>query len=60
VSEGFDAFPENQTPAGPSLRGFFISSFTMRTYDKLIATISARRSVAPVRAGSGRNQHQRR
>jgi hypothetical protein len=60
VSEGFGAFPENQTPAGSSLRGFFISSFTMRTYDKLIATISARRSVAPVRPGSGRSLQQRR
>jgi hypothetical protein len=29
----------------------------MRTYDKLIATISARRSVAPVRRRSGRAVH---
>ena len=29
----------------------------MRTYDKLIATISARRSVATVRPSSGRRLH---
>ena len=32
----------------------------MRTYDKLIATISARRSVDRMRPGSGRRLHLRR
>jgi len=52
------AFRVLKTPAGPSsgVLSFSASHFfiAMRTYDKLIATIRLRRSVASVRPGSGR------
>ena len=43
------------TPAGPSLPGFcfFYSSNAMRTFDKLIATIPARRGAVALCARLG-------